>query len=240
MQVTLPRRSCRQNARRIRGRVDKEPQRVVGEGKRPPSRTTRWGSRPPSREEKLLLIAVAYGTQLYDHTRENIIAMSDSDATQPQVGIIMGSRSDWETMQATVEILQAFDVTYESRVVSAHRTPQFMLQYAQEAESRGLRVIIAGAGGAAHLPGMVAACTLLPVLGVPVQSRSLQGLDSLLSIVQMPGGIPVGTLAIGTAGAKNAGLLAARILAIGDPTLRERLRAWMANQTQSVMEDNVL
>ncbi len=157
-----------------------------------------------------------------------------------EVGVIMGSRSDWETMQAAVEILDELGVTSERRVVSAHRTPEWMFEYARNAESRGLKVLIAGAGGAAHLPGMVASCTLLPVLGVPVQSRALQGLDSLLSIVQMPGGIPVGTLAIGTAGAKNAGLLAARILALQDPTLRERLAAWVAKQTQAVMNDNIL
>ena len=158
----------------------------------------------------------------------------------PVVGVIMGSRSDWDTMQAAVEVLDALGVRSEHRVVSAHRTPEWMFDYAREAESRGLKVIIAGAGGAAHLPGMVASCTLLPVLGVPVQSRSLQGLDSLLSIVQMPGGIPVGTLAIGAAGAKNAGLLAARILATNDLALRDRLAAWVAKQTQSVMDNNVL
>ena len=156
------------------------------------------------------------------------------------VGVIMGSRSDWETMQAAVEVLDELGVPTEHRVVSAHRTPEWMFEYARDAESRGLKVIIAGAGGAAHLPGMVASCTLLPVLGVPVQSRALQGLDSLLSIVQMPGGIPVGTLAIGSAGAKNAGLLAARILATSDAALRNRLADWVAKQTQSVMDENVL
>ncbi len=160
--------------------------------------------------------------------------------TAPQVGVIMGSRSDWPTMQAAAEILEQFKIPFESRVVSAHRTPQWMVQYASEAEARGLQVIIAGAGGAAHLPGMVAASTLLPVLGVPVQSKALQGLDSLLSIVQMPGGIPVATLAIGTAGAKNAGLLAVRMLATHDPQLRERLRAWTAQQTQAVLDDSQL
>ena len=152
----------------------------------------------------------------------------------------MGSRSDWETMQAASRVLEELQVPFECRVVSAHRTPQWMVEYASDAESRGLKVIVAGAGGAAHLPGMVASCTLLPVLGVPVQSRALQGLDSLLSIVQMPGGIPVGTLAIGEAGAKNAGLLAARILATNDPKLRERLASWVEKQTQAVMEDNIL
>ena len=158
----------------------------------------------------------------------------------PQVGVIMGSRSDWETMQSATAVLDELGIPYESRVVSAHRTPQWMFEYASTAQQRGLQVIIAGAGGAAHLPGMVAASTLLPVLGVPVQIRALQGLDSLLSIVQMPGGIPVATLAIGTAGAKNAGLLAARILAIHDRELLTKLEAWTANQTQSVMDDNVL
>jgi 5-(carboxyamino)imidazole ribonucleotide mutase len=166
--------------------------------------------------------------------------MANSSATQPPVAIIMGSRSDWETMQGAAEILDQLGIASVRRVVSAHRTPEWMFQFAREAETQGFKVIIAGAGGAAHLPGMVASCTLLPVLGVPVQSRALQGLDSLLSIVQMPGGIPVGTLAIGAAGAKNAGLLAARILATTDLDLRERLRAWVDQQTESVMKDNVL
>ena len=152
----------------------------------------------------------------------------------------MGSRSDWETMQAAVKILDELGVPSEHRIVSAHRTPEWMFEYARTAESRGLKVIIAGAGGAAHLPGMVASCSLLPVLGVPVQSRALQGLDSLLSIVQMPGGIPVGTLAIGASGAKNAGLLAARILATGDLALRNRLADWVSKQTESIMDENVL
>lgn len=165
--------------------------------------------------------------------------MADSDST-PSVGVIMGSRSDWETMQAATEILRELEISFEARVVSAHRTPQWMVEYATTAENRGFQVLIAGAGGAAHLPGMVASCTVLPVLGVPIQSRALQGLDSLLSIAQMPGGIPVGTLAIGTAGAKNAGLLAARILALSNPDLRGRLRAWTDAQTQRVMDDNVL
>lgn len=152
----------------------------------------------------------------------------------------MGSRSDWETLKAAADILDELGVSYECRVVSAHRTPQWMVEYAQAAAGRGIQVIIAGAGGAAHLPGMVASMTHLPVLGVPVQSKSLSGLDSLLSIVQMPGGIPVGTLAIGTAGAKNAGLLAARILALADVGLSGRYQAWAAAQTQAVMDDNVL
>lgn len=154
----------------------------------------------------------------------------------PQVGIIMGSRSDWETMQGAADILQTLQVAHEVEVVSAHRTPDKLFAYAEAAEQRGIRVIIAGAGGAAHLPGMVAAKTLLPVLGVPVQSRALNGMDSLLSIVQMPAGIPVGTLAIGSAGAINAGLLAAAILSGDDAALRERLREYRAQQSERVME----
>lgn len=166
----------------------------------------------------------------------------DEAATPPAplVGIIMGSKSDWETMKPAAEVLVEFGVPHECRVVSAHRTPQWMCEYAESAEKRGLQVIVAGAGGAAHLPGMVASQTILPVLGVPVKSRSLQGLDSLLSIVQMPGGIPVGTLAIGQAGAKNAALLAIRILAGSRPELRERLAAFHAAQRDAVMEDREL
>jgi 5-(carboxyamino)imidazole ribonucleotide mutase len=149
----------------------------------------------------------------------------------PRVGIVMGSASDGPTMQKTAEVLQALGVSYEFRVVSAHRMPDEMFRYAETAATRGLQVIVAGAGGAAHLPGMLAAKTHLPVLGVPVQSRALQGLDSLLSIVQMPGGIPVGTLAIGDAGAKNAGLLASAILALHDEALRQRLVAFRLRQT---------
>ena len=156
--------------------------------------------------------------------------------TAPLVGIIMGSRSDWTTMKRAAETLDKLGVAYEAKVVSAHRTPQRLFNYAGSAVSRGLKVIIAGAGGAAHLPGMVASMTRLPVLGVPVQSRALSGLDSLLSIVQMPGGVPVGTLAIGEAGAINAGLLAAQILGLNDPALAERLEAWRAEQTASVDE----
>jgi 5-(carboxyamino)imidazole ribonucleotide mutase len=163
-----------------------------------------------------------------------------SAAILPQVGIIMGSKSDWETLRAAAEVLDQFGVSHERRVVSAHRTPEWMAEYARTAESRGLQVIIAGAGGAAHLPGMVAAQTLLPVLGVPVQSHALQGLDSLLSIVQMPGGVPVGTLAIGPAGARNAALLAVRILATGNAALREKLRDFHAEQTRKVLEDSQL
>jgi 5-(carboxyamino)imidazole ribonucleotide mutase len=152
----------------------------------------------------------------------------------------MGSKSDWETMKLAAEVLEQFGVSHERRVVSAHRTPEWMCQYAQSAEQRGLRVIIAGAGGAAHLPGMIAAQTSLPVLGVPVRSRDLAGIDSLLSIVQMPGGVPVATLAIGAAGARNAGLLAVRILALNDPPLRHRLQAFVEDQRSRVLEDSVL
>ncbi|MFM8251733.1 MAG: 5-(carboxyamino)imidazole ribonucleotide mutase [Planctomycetota bacterium] len=158
----------------------------------------------------------------------------------PLVGVIMGSKSDWETMRHAAELLTSMQVPHECRVVSAHRTPQWMCEYAQSAEGRGLRIIIAGAGGAAHLPGMVAAQTILPVLGVPVQSRALQGLDSLLSIVQMPGGIPVGTLAIGESGAKNAALLAIRMLALHDAALATRLREYQQLQTQSVLDQSEL
>ncbi|SEJ69664.1 5-(carboxyamino)imidazole ribonucleotide mutase [Sphingomonas sp. OV641] len=152
------------------------------------------------------------------------------------VGIIMGSTSDWETMRHAAETLEALGVPHETRVVSAHRTPQRLYDYAAQAADRGLKVIIAGAGGAAHLPGMTAAMTHLPVLGVPVESKALKGMDSLLSIVQMPGGIPVGTLAIGKAGAINAGLLAAAILAVSDEALADRLKQWRAAQTNSVAE----
>lgn len=163
--------------------------------------------------------------------------MSEStSSTSPLVGIIMGSRSDWPTMTHAAEALDALGVPYETRVVSAHRTPQRLYDYATSAKARGLHVIIAGAGGAAHLPGMAAAMTPLPVLGVPVESAALKGQDSLLSIVQMPGGIPVGTLAIGKAGAKNAGLLAAAILATTDDALAARLDAFRAAQTASVKE----
>jgi 5-(carboxyamino)imidazole ribonucleotide mutase len=158
----------------------------------------------------------------------------------PRIGLIMGSKSDWETMQEASKVLAEFEVEHESRVVSAHRTPEWMFEYASTAAERSLQVIIAGAGGAAHLPGMVASMTRLPVLGVPVMSKSLNGLDSLLSIVQMPGGVPVGTLAIGTAGAKNAALLAIRILALHDPLLRQRLDLFMQAQTQSVLADSDL
>ena len=154
----------------------------------------------------------------------------------PLVGIIMGSRSDWETMRHAAETLERLGVPHEARVVSAHRTPKRLYDYAQGAAARGLQVIIAGAGGAAHLPGMAASMTRLPVLGVPVETKALSGLDSLLSIVQMPGGVPVGTLAIGKAGAINAALLAASILALADPALAERLEGWRRKQTDSVDE----
>ena len=154
---------------------------------------------------------------------------------KPLVGIIMGSRSDWETMRHAAETLAELGVPYEQEVVSAHRTPDKLFAYAEAAESRGLQVIIAGAGGAAHLPGMTSSKTLLPVLGVPVESKTLQGLDSLLSIAQMPAGVPVGTLAIGRAGAVNAALLAAAIVARGDAGVRERLASYRASQTESVL-----
>ncbi len=155
-------------------------------------------------------------------------------ATAPLVGIIMGSQSDWATMCHASEILAALGVAHETRIISAHRTPDRLVDYAKSAKGRGLNVIIAGAGGAAHLPGMAAAMTELPVLGVPVESKALSGMDSLLSIVQMPGGIPVGTLAIGKAGAMNAGLMAAAILALHDSDLAERLAAWRQAQTDNV------
>ncbi|MCO6455737.1 MAG: 5-(carboxyamino)imidazole ribonucleotide mutase [Pirellulaceae bacterium] len=161
-------------------------------------------------------------------------------AHSPLVGIIMGSKSDWPTMEKAAEILEQFGIASERRVVSAHRTPKWMVEYAETAEQRGLKVIIAGAGGAAHLPGMVAALTSLPVLGVPITSRTLSGLDSLLSIVQMPGGVPVGTLAIGEAGAKNAGLLAARILANESPELRAQLRRYSQEQATAVLDESEL
>ena len=158
-------------------------------------------------------------------------------ADQPLVGIIMGSTSDWETMCHAADVLDALGVPHETKVVSAHRTPRRLVDYAESAAARGLKVVIAGAGGAAHLPGMAASMTRLPVLGVPVESKALSGMDSLLSIVQMPAGIPVGTLAIGRAGAVNAGLMAAAILAISDEALAARLDTWRAAQTDSVAID---
>ena len=162
---------------------------------------------------------------------------NSSDA--PVVGIIMGSQSDWATMRYASEVLDSLGVAHETRIVSAHRTPDRMVDYAKSAAGRGLKVIVAGAGGAAHLPGMTASMTTLPVLGVPIESKSLSGMDSLLSIVQMPGGIPVGTLAIGIPGAKNAGLLAAAIVALGNPDLSAKLEAWRREQTASVAESPV-
>jgi 5-(carboxyamino)imidazole ribonucleotide mutase len=161
--------------------------------------------------------------------------MSEHASPPPIVSVIMGSRNDWETMKFAAETLDLLEIAHERRVVSAHRTPLQMMQYASSASHRGLKVIIAGAGGAAHLPGMVASETTLPVIGVPIQSRALQGLDSLLSIVQMPGGIPVATMAIGAAGAKNAALLAARILALEDEALRGRLKKFINDQTDAVL-----
>lgn len=160
----------------------------------------------------------------------------ETTAKNPKVGIIMGSQSDWSTMSEAAAFLQQLEISFESKIVSAHRTPKRLYEYAETAESRGLQVIIAGAGGAAHLPGMTAALTPLPVLGVPVQSKALSGQDSLLSIVQMPAGIPVLTLAIGVAGAKNAALSAAAILALHDSALSDRLKAFRATQTQTVLE----
>ena len=151
------------------------------------------------------------------------------------VGLIMGSKSDWDTMQHAAQILDALGVPHETKIVSAHRTPDLLFEYAESAEKRGIEVIIAGAGGAAHLPGMAAAKTIIPVLGVPVESKALQGIDSLLSIVQMPAGVPVGTLAIGKPGAINAALLAASIVAISRPDVKERLRAFRAEQTNAVL-----
>jgi 5-(carboxyamino)imidazole ribonucleotide mutase len=166
--------------------------------------------------------------------------MSNPPVNHPLVGIIMGSKSDWqETMRHADETLTQFDVPHECRIVSAHRTPDWMCEYAATAEGRGVEVIIAGAGGAAHLPGMVASQTTLPVLGVPVQTHALQGLDSLLSIVQMPGGVPVGTLAIGKAGAINAAVLAVRILATSRPELRKKLKDFQHEQARKIREETV-
>ncbi|MFK2892669.1 5-(carboxyamino)imidazole ribonucleotide mutase [Dyella flagellata] len=159
-------------------------------------------------------------------------------ASAPRVGVVMGSRSDWETMTHAADVLQELGVPHEVRVVSAHRTPDLLFQYAEQAVQRGIQVIIAGAGGAAHLPGMLAAKTRLPVFGVPVQSKALNGMDSLLSIAQMPAGIPVGTLAIGRAGACNAGLLAASVLALHDPAIAKALEAYRARQTQTVLDNS--
>jgi 5-(carboxyamino)imidazole ribonucleotide mutase len=157
-------------------------------------------------------------------------------ASSPLVGLIMGSQSDWPTLRVAAELLDALGIPHESRIVSAHRTPERLYAYAKGAAGRGLKVIIAGAGGAAHLPGMTASMTALPVLGVPIESRALKGMDSLLSIVQMPGGVPVATFAIGESGAKNAALHAAAILALGDPQLTNRLETWRRQQTDAVAE----
>ncbi len=154
----------------------------------------------------------------------------------PLIGLIMGSQSDWTTLRPATEILDALEIAHECRIVSAHRTPDRLYAYARNAEARGLKVIIAAAGGAAHLPGMTASMTTLPVLGVPIETKALKGMDSLLSIVQMPGGVPVATFAIGESGARNAALHAAAILALGDPALASRLKAWRARQTESVAE----
>lgn len=165
---------------------------------------------------------------------------TDFPDTAADVGVIMGSKNDWSTMRAACEVLDELGIQNEATVVSAHRTPARMFAYAQTASQRGLKVVIAGAGGAAHLPGMVASETALPVIGVPVQSRALQGLDSLLSIVQMPGGIPVATMSIGASGAKNAGLMAARILSLQDDQLRQRLENYIAKQTEAVLASTEL
>ena len=162
-----------------------------------------------------------------------------AESPTPLVAVVMGSSSDWETMKHAVEVLDRFEVAHERHIVSAHRTPVWMSEFAGQAESRGIEVIIAGAGGAAHLPGMVAAHTVLPVFGVPVQSAALQGLDSLLSIVQMPAGVPVGTLAIGKAGAVNAGLLAVAVLSASRPELRSQLRRFREDQTQKVRQEQL-
>ena len=203
----------------------------------------------PARETILILDGIADDDETDAEVRKTARSVSlaarqevepevgmEAVAKTPLVGLIMGSRSDWETMQHAAETLTALDVPFEQRVVSAHRTPDLLFEYAAAAEERGLQVLIAGAGGAAHLPGMAAAKTALPVLGVPVESKTLKGMDSLLSIVQMPAGIPVGTLAIGRAGAVNAALLAAAILARSDEGIRERLAAFRAAQTQSVLD----
>ncbi|MCI0704324.1 MAG: 5-(carboxyamino)imidazole ribonucleotide mutase [Planctomycetia bacterium] len=163
--------------------------------------------------------------------------VSHATASLPRVGVIMGSRSDWGTMQHAADVLAELNITFETKVVSAHRTPDLLYDYAEGAEKRGLEVVIAGAGGAAHLPGMVAAKTTLPVLGVPIESAVLRGVDSLLSIVQMPAGVPVGTLAIGKAGAINAALLAASILALKTPAIRDALRAFRVARTQEVLDN---
>lgn len=171
--------------------------------------------------------------------RANAARLARSAANKPRVAVIMGSRSDWGTMSHAADLLKEFGVAHECRVVSAHRTPKFLVRFAEDAAGRGVEVIIAGAGGAAHLPGMVASHTILPVLGVPVESRALKGLDSLLSIAQMPAGVPVGTLAIGVAGAKNAALLAVEILALHDAIFRKKLHSFRRVQTGRVMRERL-
>ena len=173
------------------------------------------------------------------HTFSYIFTSMRKKSEKPLVAIIMGSKSDWPTMTVTAETLDEFGVAYETKLISAHRTPDLLFEFAKSAETRGIEVIIAGAGGAAHLPGMCASQTVLPVLGVPVESKSLKGLDSLLSIAQMPAGIPVGTLAIGTAGAKNAALLAISILANSRPELRKKLHDFRSRQTKSVLKSRL-
>jgi 5-(carboxyamino)imidazole ribonucleotide mutase len=181
-------------------------------------------------------VARRNGTKSQQTLQEGAVAAAvHHDGAVPLVGIVMGSQSDWETMRHAAETLDALGVEHETRVVSANRTPDLLFEYASTAEERGLEVIVAGAGGAAHLPGMTASKTALPVLGVPVESKALSGLDSLLSIVQMPAGVPVGTLAIGRAGAVNAALLAAAIVARGRPEIADRLRAWRQDQTDAVL-----
>lgn len=166
--------------------------------------------------------------------------MNHKQSEAPEVGVIMGSRSDWPTMRLAAQLFEDFEISHECRIVSAHRTPDWLVEYGTSAEERGLKVLIAGAGGAAHLPGMVAAFTLLPVLGVPIQSKALNGMDSLLSIAQMPSGVPVGTLAIGSAGATNAALLAARFLANSQPELRARLKGHREKLRNQIMSDREL
>lgn len=172
--------------------------------------------------------------------RHSMAPTKNDSSSTPVVGVIMGSKSDWPTMEHATEMLASLGIAFEAQVVSAHRTPELLVEYAQSADKRGIKVIIAGAGGAAHLPGMVASLTRLPVLGVPIQSKALNGIDSLLSIAQMPGGVPVGTLAIGNSGAKNAGLLAARILSLEDTEVRAELEKFITQQTESVLKDSKL
>jgi 5-(carboxyamino)imidazole ribonucleotide mutase len=168
------------------------------------------------------------------------MSLDPAAITRPIVGVVMGSKTDWEVMQHAVEMLREFGVSHEARIVSAHRTPDAMFRYAEDAEGRGIEVIIAGAGGAAHLPGMIAAKTLVPVLGVPVPATLLNGVDSILSIAQMPRGVPVGTLAIGKPGAVNAGLLAAQIVSTTRPEIRAKLRAWRMARTEEVLKEEPL